>query len=121
MPFASPTIRERYNAEPDYPDTTNDESNDRPRGHFGTRTLLVMNVNSCNSYPLDADVEDGELTRLYCPKGGCVDFVGCESIRYEERGPAVSAEAKKGRARKMIREMRTPGYRVELMSPAPTA
>lgn len=36
-------------------------------------------------------------------------------------GPAVSAEAKKVRARKMIRELRSLGYRVELMSPTPTA
>jgi transposase len=36
-----------------------------------------------------------------------------EGIRYEERGPAVSEEAKKVRARKMIRELRTLGYRVE--------
>jgi transposase len=34
-------------------------------------------------------------------------------IRYEERGPAVSAEAKKARARKMIRELRSLGYNVE--------
>ena len=32
---------------------------------------------------------------------------------YEERGPAVSEEAKKVRARKMIRELRSLGYRVE--------
>ena len=44
-----------------------------------------------------------------------------ERVRYEERGPAVSAEAKKVRARKMIRELRSLGYRVELTSPAPTA
>jgi transposase len=36
-----------------------------------------------------------------------------QGIRYEERGPAVSAEAKKVRARKMIRELRNLGYRVE--------
>src|SRR5262249_34140403 len=35
-----------------------------------------------------------------------------EGIRYEERGLAVSAEAKKVRARKMIRELRSLGYRV---------
>jgi len=35
-------------------------------------------------------------------------------------GPAVSAEAKKGRARKMIRELRSLGYRVELL-PAPSS
>jgi transposase len=34
-------------------------------------------------------------------------------IRYEERGPAVSDEAKKARARKMIRELRSLGYSVE--------
>jgi transposase len=44
-----------------------------------------------------------------------------QSVRYEERGPAVSAEAKKVRARKMIRELRSLGYQVELVSPAPTA
>ena len=35
------------------------------------------------------------------------------SVRYEERGPAVNEEAKKVRARKMIRELRSLGYRVE--------
>ena len=35
-----------------------------------------------------------------------------EGIRYEERGPAVSVEAKKVRTRKMIRELRTLGHRV---------
>src|SRR6188472_297013 len=39
-----------------------------------------------------------------------------EGIRYEERGPAVSVEAKKVRTRKMIRELRTLGYRVELLA-----
>ena len=42
-----------------------------------------------------------------------------ERVRYDERGPAVSVEAKKVRARKMIRELRTLGYRVELL-PAPS-
>jgi hypothetical protein len=43
-------------------------------------------------------------------------------IRYEERGPAVSEEAKSVRARnKMIREMRSVRYRVELAQAAPTA
>jgi transposase len=43
-----------------------------------------------------------------------------QGVRYEERGPAVSAEAKKVRTRKMIRELRTLGYRVELV-PAPSS
>ena len=38
-----------------------------------------------------------------------------EGIRCEERGPAVSEEAKKVRARKMIRELRSLGYRVEFL------
>lgn len=43
-----------------------------------------------------------------------------QGIRYEERGPAVSEQAKKVRARKMIRELRSLGYRVELL-PAPSS
>jgi transposase len=43
-----------------------------------------------------------------------------QGVRYEERGPAVSQEAKKVRARKMIRELRSLGYRVELL-PAPSS
>src|SRR5215510_9056127 len=39
-----------------------------------------------------------------------------QRVRYEERGPAVSVEAKKIRTRKMIRELRTLGYRVELLT-----
>jgi hypothetical protein len=39
-----------------------------------------------------------------------------ERVRYEERGPAVSVEAKKVRARKMIRELRSLGYRDDLPS-----
>lgn len=38
-----------------------------------------------------------------------------ERVGYDERGPAVSAEAKKVRARKMIRELRGLGYRVDLI------
>jgi hypothetical protein len=40
-----------------------------------------------------------------------------ERVRDDERGPAVSVEAKKVRARKMIRELRGLGYRVELVAP----
>ena len=43
-----------------------------------------------------------------------------ERVRYEERGPAVSDEAKKVRARKMIRELRSLGYHVERL-PAPSS
>jgi len=44
-----------------------------------------------------------------------------QGIRYDERGPAVSEEAKKVRARKMIRELRSLGYRVEFASGASIA
>ena len=44
-----------------------------------------------------------------------------QSVRYEECGPAVSEEAKKVRARKMIRELRGLGYQVTVVSPAPMA
>jgi hypothetical protein len=40
-----------------------------------------------------------------------------ERVRYEERGPAVSAQAMKIRTRKMIRAIRGLGYRVELAPP----
>ena len=43
-----------------------------------------------------------------------------QGIRYEERGPAVSVEAKRVRTRKMIRELRTLGYHVEPF-PAPSS
>jgi hypothetical protein len=43
-----------------------------------------------------------------------------ERVRHEERGPAVSVEAKRVRARKMIRELRSLGYRVEPL-PAPSS
>jgi transposase len=41
-------------------------------------------------------------------------------IRYQERGPAVSAEAKNVRVRKMIRQLRSLDHRVELL-PAPSS
>src|SRR5688500_9658982 len=72
------TVREPYAPKPDDPATSNDESNDQPKGHFGTVTLDVCNVSSGNCYPLDADVEDGEVLRLYFPKGGWVDFDSSE-------------------------------------------
>jgi transposase len=43
-----------------------------------------------------------------------------QGIWYEERGPAVNVQAKKARARKMIRELRSLGYRVEL-PPTPSS
>ncbi len=62
----------------DDPNTSNDESNDQPLGHFGSMTLWVRNVNSGNSYPLDAEVSGISLERFYFSKGGWVDFYSCE-------------------------------------------
>jgi transposase len=44
-----------------------------------------------------------------------------QGIRYEERGPAVNESLKQVRTRKMIRELRSLGYRVEklMQSPSP--
>jgi len=36
-----------------------------------------------------------------------------QAVRYEERGPAVSAKSKRNRTTRMIRELRTLGYRLE--------
>jgi transposase len=44
-----------------------------------------------------------------------------ERVRYEERGPSVSVEAKKVRARKMICELRSLGYCVELLPTPPSS
>lgn len=42
-----------------------------------------------------------------------------QGIRYEERGPDVNRMRTQRRAAKMIRELRTLGYRVELVQPQP--
>jgi hypothetical protein len=40
-----------------------------------------------------------------------------QGLRYEERGPAVSQQSKQKRAARMIRELRSLGYRIELPNP----
>jgi len=74
------TVRKPYDPKPDDPNTSNDESNDQPLGHFGTVALLVYDISSGHEYTLDADLEDREVQRLYFPKGGWVDFDSSESI-----------------------------------------
>ncbi len=73
----TPTVRSEYKRQVDDPSTTNDESDDQPKGHFGTVTLSVTGPNG-NHYTLDADVDDNRLARLYFPKGGWLDFDECE-------------------------------------------
>ena len=43
-----------------------------------------------------------------------------QGVRYEERGPAVSERSKQTRTARMIRQLRTLGYRVELANPPST-
>lgn len=74
----SATVREPYTPKEDDPATSNDESNDQPLGHFGSVTLYAYNSSSGNTYTLDADVDNGEVQRLYFPKGGWVDFDSSE-------------------------------------------
>lgn len=73
------TIRdEEPPVEEDDPDTTNDESNDKPVGFYGTQTMRVYSQESGNTYTLDIDVdEDGQITQIYFPKGGWLTFTGC--------------------------------------------
>jgi hypothetical protein len=45
-----------------------------------------------------------------------------QGVRYQERGPAVSQKSAQSRAKRMIRELRSLGYRIELVtSPAGAA
>ncbi len=67
----SPTVRGLVPPKTDDPLTATDESNDHLVGHFGTVTLEACQR---RCYTLDADVEDGQVQRLYFPKGGWVDF-----------------------------------------------
>jgi len=74
----SPTIRQSYRRAEDHPDTSNDESNDQPVGHFGTLTISVCYPATGKCYDIDADLSGTTLDRLYFPKGGWVDFDSCE-------------------------------------------
>jgi hypothetical protein len=70
-------VRETAPQQEDNLATTNDESNDQPLGHYGVLTLCVTNNGSGNSYPLDADMDGFDVTTIYFPKGGNVDFTDC--------------------------------------------
>jgi transposase len=76
------------------------------------------------------------LYRRYVPRMGHNQTIGViahrlcrliwkilhQGLRYQERGPAVSQQSKQKRAARMIRELRSLGYRVELataQSPVP--
>jgi hypothetical protein len=42
-----------------------------------------------------------------------------QRVRYEERGPAVTKQSRQARTRRMIRQLRNLGYRVEPANPQP--
>jgi transposase len=43
-----------------------------------------------------------------------------QGVRYEERGPAVTKRSKQRRTARMIRQLRSLGYRIELANPQPS-
>lgn len=77
------TIREPYTPKQDDPATSNDESNDQPLGHFGSVTLYAYNSSSGHTYTLDADVENGEVQRLYFPKAAGSTSISARSTAME--------------------------------------
>ena len=100
-----------------------------PKGHRQMRRLLNQAANA-------AVKTNGSLFQLVyrrlVPRLGHAQAIGAiahrlcrliwkilhQGVRYEERGPEVSRARTKRRAAKMIRELRSLGYRVELV-PAP--
>ena len=43
-----------------------------------------------------------------------------QGVRYEERGPAVTKQSKQNRTARMIRQLRSLGYRIEQTNPQPS-
>jgi hypothetical protein len=43
-----------------------------------------------------------------------------QGVRYEERGPAVTKQSKQKRTTRMIRQLRSLGYRIEAPNPQPS-
>jgi hypothetical protein len=43
-----------------------------------------------------------------------------QGVRYEERGPAVTKQSKQKRTTRMIRQLRSLGYRIDAPNPQPS-
>jgi transposase len=102
-----------------------------PKGNRQLRRLLNQAANAAVKYK-------GSIFQLfyrrYVPRLGHKQTIGliahrlCRLIwkilhdgaRYEEHGPALNYHSKRDRAARMIRELRTLGYRVELQLPQTT-
>jgi hypothetical protein len=75
------------------------------------------------------------LYRRYVPRLGHCQTIGViahrlcrliwkilqQRVRYEERGPAVSQKSKHKRAARIMRELRSLGYRIQLLNAQPVA
>ena len=102
----------------------------RPKGNWQMRRLLNQAANAAVKYKGSVFQM---LYRRYVPRLGHNKTIGLiahrlcrliwkilhEGIRYEERGPALNQHSKRTRAARMVRELRSLGYRVEAAPVAP--
>ena len=102
-----------------------------PKGNRHMRRILNQCANA--AVRLKGSIFD-LLYRRYVPRLGHKQTIGIiahrlcrliwkilhQGIRYEERGPAVSQKSKRTRAARMIRELRSLGYCVELSNSLPS-
>jgi transposase len=96
-----------------------------PKGNRPMRRILNQAANAAVKYKGSIFAV---LYRRYVPRLGHNQTIGViahrlcrliwkilhQGLRYEERGPAVSKKSKQRRAARMIRELRSLGYRIEL-------
>jgi len=96
-----------------------------PNGNRHMRRILNQAANAAVKYK--GSIFE-ILYRRYVPRLGHNQTIGViahrlcrliwkilhQGVRYEERGPALSKKSKQNRAARMIRELRSLGYRVEL-------
>jgi transposase len=98
-----------------------------PKGNRQMRRILNQAANAAVKYKGSVFQT---LYRRYVPRLGHNQTIGIvahrlcrliwkilhQGVRYEERGPAIHERSKRSRAARMIRELRSLGYRVELAS-----
>lgn len=96
-----------------------------PKGNRHMRRILNQAANAAVKYKGSIFAI---LYRRYVPRLGHNQTIGViahrlcrliwkilhQGVRYEERGPTVSQKSKRRRAARMIRELRSLGYRIEL-------
>jgi transposase len=102
-----------------------------PKGNRHMRRILNQAANAAVKYKGSIFQT---LYRRYVPRLGHNQTIGViahrlcrliwkilnRGVRYEERGPAISQRSRYQRASRMIRELRSLGYRVELPNPQRT-